>query len=151
MTGLATNLQQFAIEFRDGLIGTQPKASRGMCALVSMPLRAALKVLRGVETELVTEDGHTFLVTADGQYRIDPTIDQFQRASGEKVLVEHRPRAIDLDERLSALPFVDLLEHFKRLYSNEERAPGPKEAGAFIAKFIYYPLAQRGFFEGRME
>ena len=55
------DLQRFATEFRDGLIGTQPRASRGMCALVSIPLRAALNIFLDVATNLVTEDGHTFL------------------------------------------------------------------------------------------
>lgn len=145
------DLQAFAVEFRDGLIGTQPKASRGMCALVSIPLRAALKVLLGVDTDLVTENGHTFLVTADGQYRIDPTIDQFQREPIEKVLVEQHAGAVQPDERLASLPFDELLENFKRLYRNDGGHPGAKEAGAFVATYIYYPLAQQGFFEGRME
>ena len=145
------DLQLFATEFRDGLIGSQPRASRGMCALVSTPLRAALKILLDVETNLVTADGHTFLVTADGQTRLDPTIDQFQREQGEKVLVAQHVGTVQCDERLTALPFVELLENFKRLYSNEGRHPGAKDAGAFVATYIYYPLAQTGFFEGRME
>lgn len=145
------DLQLFATEFRDGLIGMQPRASRGMCALVSIPLRAALKTLLGVETNLVTKDGHTFLVTMDGQTRIDPTIDQFDREPGEKVLVAQYAGAVKCDERLSDLPFVDLMENFKRLYSKEGRLPGAKDAGVFMATYIYYPLAQTGFFEGRMD
>ena len=144
------DLKIFAEEFRDGLIGTQPKASRGMCALVSIPLRAALKVLRGVETTLVTEDGHTFLVTSDGQYRIDPTIDQFGKTS-EKVLVQCTGERGQTDERLIDLPFIELIENFKRLYGSEDRVLGPREAGGLVAQFIFYPLARRGFFEGRME
>lgn len=147
----AQDLQLFATEFRDGLIGTQPRASRGMCALVSIPLRAALKVLLDVETNLVTSDGHTFLVTVDGQTCIDPTIDQFQREPIEKVLIAQHVGEVLCDERLTALPFVELLENFKRLYSKDGRPPGAKDAGAFVSTYIYYPLAQTGFFEGRME
>lgn len=144
-----SDLQDFAIEFRDGLIGTQSKASRGMCALVSIPLRAALKVLRGIDTYIVTEGGHTFLVTSDGEYRIDPTIDQFKRAPDmqEKVSVDPQFGCLEEDARLSDLPFIELMEQFKRLYGE----PSARDAGAFVARFIYYPLAQRGFFEGRME
>lgn len=151
MVASPQDLQQFATDFREGLIGLQPKASRGMCAMVSIPLRAALKVLLGVDTELVTENGHTFLVTTDGQTRIDPTIDQFQREPREKVLVAQQIGEVKSDERLSALPFVELLENFKRLHSSDGRQPGAKDAGAFVATYIYYPLAQQGFFEGRME
>lgn len=140
-------LHLFASEFRDGLIGTQPRASRGMCALVSIPLRAALHVLHGVKTNLVTEDGHTFLVTADGNLRIDPTIDQFQREPSEKVWIDQYIGEIRPDERLTSLPFVELLENFKRLYSSEGNQPGAKEAGLFVATYIYYPLAQQGFFD----
>lgn len=145
------DLQIFATEFRDGLIGTQPKASHGMCALVSIPLRAALKILLGVETNVVTADGHTFLVTADEQTRIDPTIDQFQQGPGEKVLVAQHVGVVQYDERLTALPFSELLENFKRISINEGHHPGAKDAGAFVATYIYYPLAQTGFFEGRMK
>ena len=146
------DLQIFAVEFRDGLIGTQPKASRGMCALVSLPLRAAYKSLCGVETNLVTEDGHTFLVTADGHYRIDPTIDQFRRDSGEKASIETQVGITQLDADLSSFPFHDLLEQFKRLHSLDRGSqPSAREAGAFVANHIYYPLARQGFFEGRLE
>ena len=148
---MSADLKAFAIDFRDGLIGTQPKASHYMCKLVSMPLRAALFVLRGIETDLVTEDGHTFLVTTDKQFVIDPTIDQFQ-ASGlalEKVLVEAHPKHfVSIDETLSALPFIELIENFKRLHSADGVEPGAKDAGSFVATYIYYPLAQQGFFEG---
>lgn len=143
-------IQCFAEEFRDGLIGDQPKASRGMCALVSAPLRAALKVLLDIETDLVTEDGHTFLVTRGSNLRIDPTIDQFGRAK-EKVLIERSDSPVNVDERLEGLPFVELMENFKRLHGAEQRSLGPREAGSLVAQFIYYPLAQTGFFEGRME
>ena len=153
MSNSAANLKIFAEEFRNGLIGTQPKASRGMCALVSVPLRAALKVLLGVDTDVVTENGHTFLVTIDGRLRIDPTIDQFQKvaADSEKVLIENCLERGQPDDRLSALPFDDLIDNFRRLYGNEDRQLGPREAGSLVARFIFAPLAQQGFFEGRME
>jgi len=148
----AADLQTFAEEFRDGLIGIQPKASRGMCALVSVPLRAAFKVLRGIDTDLVTENGHTFLMTSDGRYCIDPTMDQFARVTGitDKVLVEKGQMAWSPDDRLAELSFVELLEHFKRLTENENSLPGPRKAGEFVAQFVYAPLAQQGFFEGHM-
>lgn len=120
-----------------------------MCALVSIPLRAALKVFHQLDTDLVTEDGHTFLVTADG-LRIDPTIDQFQQETTEKVQIETYAGVVCRDERLTALPFVELLENFKLLYSQDGRHPKAKDAGAFVATYIYYPLAQQGFFDGRM-
>ncbi len=145
-----SDLLSFAVEFRDGLIGTQPRASRGMCALVSIPLRAALKVLHGIDTDLVTENGHTFLVTVDGQCRIDPTIDQFHVEPTEKVQVTPRAAAVCRDERLTALPFVELMENFKRIHGNDGRQPGAKDAGVFVATYIYYPLAQQGFFDERM-
>ena len=150
MDSVSSELQTFAVEFRDGLIGTQPQASRGMCALVSISLRAALKVLRGIDTELVTADGHTFLVTSDGQWRIDPTIDQFGKTT-EKISVERNGERVLIDERLTTLPCIELIENFNRLYRSKGRALGASEAGGLVAQFIFYPLAQNGFFEGRME
>lgn len=144
----SSDLQAFAIDFRDALIGTQPRASHMMCAVVSMPLRAALKVLRDVDTELVTEDGHTFLVTVDGQYRIDPTIDQFSLAPSEKVLVEANSGAPARDAVLAEIPFVELLEEFKRLYGADGQLSAA-EAGSLVAKYVYLPLARQGVFEGR--
>jgi hypothetical protein len=148
---ISDELKTFAIDFRDGLIGTQPKASLYMCKLVSMPLRAALQVLRGISTDLVTEDGHTYLVTTDKQFVIDPTIDQFQRSGHalEKVLVEAQTELfVSIDEKLGELPFIELIENFKRIYSADGAEPSAKDAGSFVATYIYYPLAQQGFFDG---
>lgn len=148
------DIKQFAIDFRDGLIGTQPMASKYMCAMVSIPLRAALEVLLGIKTRLVTQGGHTFLVTQDGCTLIDPTIDQFARASydsREKILVEQCDGINFVDDaRLEGLPFIELMENFKRLYSDDGQVPNAKSAGAFVAQYIYYPLAQNGFFDARM-
>lgn len=152
VTESVSDLLAFAVEFREGLIGSQPKASRGMCALVSIPLRAALKVIRGIDTELVTENGHTYLVTSDGKLKIDPTVDQFRNSPvGAKVLIEDCLQEVRTDERLSGLPFDEVIGQFKRLYSTEGKHLGPKEAGTLVAQYIFYPLAQRGFFEERME
>ena len=122
-----------------------------MCALVSTPLRSALKVIAHIETKVISVEGHTFLVTEDGKYLIDPTIDQFKEESKEKVKIDEYIGTFEVDERLMDLPFVELMECFKRLCESEGRTPGAREAGAFVATYIYYPLAQQGFFEGRME
>lgn len=143
-----TDLQQFALEFRDGLLGTQAHASRRMCATVSMPLRAALLVLQGIETKVVTEDDyHIFLVTADGKTRIDPTIDQFHAAPAEKVQVQHQAGPVHAIQALMDLPFVELLENFKRFALEVGETPCARDAGAFVATYIYYPLAQQGVFD----
>ena len=137
-------LHDFSLRFKTGLIGNQPYASKRMCAVVSMPLRAALKVFLGVSTDLVTEDGHTFLVTPEG-LRIDPTIDQFSPEK-RKVLVE--PEAVNhpIDECLNRVPFDVLLQEYKRICQNENKIPTPTEAGNFIAQVVFFPLARQGFF-----
>lgn len=147
------DLRAFAVEFREGLIGIQAKASQRMCAVVSMPLRAAFKVLRGVETDLVTEDGHTFLVTTVGQFKIDPTIDQFYKKSEglEPVLVESQTAPMQADEHLSTIPFIELIEQFKRLYAADGLEPSARDAGKFVANYIYYPLAQQGYFSSHTQ
>lgn len=151
MKSQTEELRAFVCEFRDGIIGTNPKASKGMCALVSTPLRADLKVIAEIETKVISAEGHTFLVTGDGKYLIDPTIDQLKEESKEKVKIYAVTGTFEEDERLMALPFVELMECFKRMCEHEGRKPGAREAGAFVATYIYYPLAQKGFFEGRME
>lgn len=143
--GDVPDLEEFAEAFRNGVLGEQAGASKRMCFVVSAPLRAALRVFRGVETELVTEDGHTFLVTVDGRFRIDPTADQFEGIE-QKVVVAAADRSYSTNHVISEIPFLELMENFKRLSEADGWTVGPYDVGQFVAEYIYFPLAQNGAF-----
>jgi hypothetical protein len=71
-------LLQIAQEFREGILDGDPSA--WMCAAVSWPLAAYLKVFHDLDSEAIETDlgdmNHVWLRLADGRV-LDPTADQF--------------------------------------------------------------------------